>query len=577
MDHINRVVQRASVWFHFGRWVRLFLFSLTLLTACMLLAHIASRLLSFRVDWLTSWLWGVGACAVVSFVWMFVTRADRLAVARLVDEGAQLKESISTALTIEGQDDPWSRATIEHARQASSRVIVRQAIPMRAPKWWAMPMVIFALFFAAGLIPQMDLLKLVQKAEAKEQERVAVEQAKKDVEAIEKELEKTLSKLGADKPETGGEAGKDQQKPQTPDDIRREALKKLTTAQDRLAELSEQGKSDMLNALKDKLDKVDSTQSPGPMAKLTQSLQQGDFGAAKEALSEMQKQLESGSMSEEDRKKLAEQMNKLATQLAEAAKDQAELEKKLKEAGLDPKLAKDANALEKALAEAQNLSPEQKEALQKQAKANQQASQACQKMGGACAGMAQSMAQGQDGEMAGEQLGEQLSELEMAGQQLDEMAAAKSAIAKKIGELGECMNPGACEGQGDEIRPGPGRYTNTPQQGAGQRDMQEAAFKTKKEKSNSKDTGGPIIGSTLVEGEQVKGESVQQFSDMVTAAESTAAEAIESKQIPREYHDAIKQYFGRLKSRTAQPAGAPSKDTEKPAEPAPSAEPAKKS
>lgn len=573
MQEVHRVIRRAGWWFHLGCYLRLLIVALTLLAAVMAAAHIASRLFGFAVGWSRAWAFGAAISAVAALAWTVVTRRRSLALARLVDDGAGLKESLSTALCVEGKDDPWSRAAIEHARRVCGRVVVRQAIPLRAPRFWPAPFAVAGLFFLVGLIPQMDLLGFVKQAEAKQHEQLAVEQARKDVEAIEQEVAKTLSKLGEGQDGESNEGKPELPRPRTPDEIRREALKRLTSAQDRLDELSKGEKSDMLGALKDKMRKLD-PQPNSPLSSMTEALKRGDFDAAKEALEDLQKKLESGAAGEEEKKKIAEQMNKLASQLAELARDRKELEKKLAESGLDPKLADNPEALSKALEEASHLTPEQKEALQRMAKADAQASEACRKMGGACAGMA--AAASKDGEQAGDgpgrQLGEQLSELEMAQQQLDELQAAKGKLGEEMDKLGQSMKPGVQPG---EIVPGPAQWTSEARPGAGAREKQEAAFQTKKEKSRSKDAGGPIIGSTLVEGEQVKGEATQQFTEAVAAGSKSAAEAIESKQIPREYHEAIKQYFGRLKKKAA-PAPAPAPEPASPRAPAKPAEPARK-
>ncbi|HVZ93829.1 MAG TPA: hypothetical protein VG797_04910 [Phycisphaerales bacterium] len=553
MDGVHRVLRRASFRYHFGQFVRLLVVTLSLTCGVMIAAMIASRLFALTFDWANAWMWSVIAAAVAAAAWTLITRRPPMAVARIVDEGAGLKESLSTALAVERESDPWSVAAVEHARRIAGGVRVRQAVPIKPPRLWPVPFAAVAVFFLTGLLPSMDLLGNGAKAKAAEEQKAAVEVAKKDVAAIEEELAKTLSKVGADPDELGGEKDAHAQKPTTPDEIRREAMKKLTAAQDRLADLSKAGQSDAMQAMKDKLRDIDS-QPTGPLASLTQALQSGNFDAAKQALDELQKKIESGKMAEEERKKAAEQMKELANKLAQLAQDQKQLEKQLSEAGLDPKLAKNPEALKKALEQAQNLSPEQKQALSKAASACKQAGQNCQKMGGACAGMAAAMEQGKDGASAGEQLGEQLSELEMAEQQVSEMQAAQSQIAMQIDKLGQCNKPGSCSSPNDSISPGPGSYTNQPQQGAGERQKQEAAFNLKKEKSSSKDQGGPIIGSTLVQGDQIKGEAVQQFESAVEAGETTASEAIETKQIPREYHDAIKDYFLKLKKKSA-PAG----------------------
>ena len=62
----------------------------------------------------------------------------------------------------------------------------------------------------------------------------------------------------------------------------------------------------------------------------------------------------------------------------------------------------------------------------------------------------------------------------------------------------------------------------------------------------------------MVEGDSIKGESKAEFTSVATKAEQGATEAMEQNQIPREFHDAVKNYFGNLKGggKAAKDAGA---------------------
>jgi len=74
-----------------------------------------------------------------------------------------------------------------------------------------------------------------------------------------------------------------------------------------------------------------------------------------------------------------------------------------------------------------------------------------------------------------------------------------------------------------------------------------------------------------VYGEQVKGESTAEFADAVEAGAQNAAEAIENKQVPREYQEAVKRYFGTLGEKVK--ADRPPAATTPPASPATPATP----
>jgi len=71
-------------------------------------------------------------------------------------------------------------------------------------------------------------------------------------------------------------------------------------------------------------------------------------------------------------------------------------------------------------------------------------------------------------------------------------------------------------------------------------------FALKMEKSNVNTTDGPVIASSLVFGQQVRGESTAAFGAAVSSASAEAAEAIDTRRIPREHEAAVRAYFSTL-------------------------------
>jgi hypothetical protein len=241
-----------------------------------------------------------------------------------------------------------------------------------------------------------------------------------------------------------------------------------------------------------------------------------------------------------------------------------------------PEAAKEM--LKKALEQAQNMSAEQKQQLMKQMEGLAKSSQQCQSMGESMQKMAQGMSEsGMSQEMseAMSQMGESLSQAEQMDAEMSQLEAAMSECQSQMGEMGE--GSGQCQGgdqwawgdtgewsEGETDKPGQG--SGGPGQGMGQSpEAQAAAYQLDPTKAPVKRTAGPIIGSRLVQGEQVRGESAAEFAQAAEAGAKAATEAINSDAVPREMHDAVKHYFGRLERRAKQSgAGAPAK----PAEPA---------
>jgi hypothetical protein len=81
-------------------------------------------------------------------------------------------------------------------------------------------------------------------------------------------------------------------------------------------------------------------------------------------------------------------------------------------------------------------------------------------------------------------------------------------------------------------------------------------FAIEKKKANVQTGQGAIIGTKLVQGSQIRGESVAEFSAVMESSTQAASEALETMQVQREYHDAVKHYFGTLKEKVkAEQAG----------------------
>ncbi len=595
MNDIRRVV-RAAAW-RVGAIG--FLRNLVILIAMALVGLIALRVaeqvfvftaltgegLTSAEMWKQVAIWTGAGCAVLALAWTVFTLADSRAVARRVDEGANLKEALSTAIYIENATDPWSKAAIESASRSARGVRLSQAVPIEPPRFWPVPLALgLALAVVFLAFPRVDVMGWYRNATAKKEvERKTIE-VKAQVDDGKKKIEEMINKLALEPeaPPAAPEAQKPE--PTDPDAIRRAAVKELTKLSDRLEQLKQGEKGQKLEALKEKLGQI---QKPGDeLADLSKALQAGDFKQAKAELMKLQEQAAAGKMSEAEKKKLAEQFEKLAEQMEKLAQNKEQLEKKLAEAGLDPKLANATpEELKQALENAANLTPEQKKKLEEACKSQSECQNAMEAMAGACQKAGESLSKGEksgEGSKSGEmgEMGEQLSELEQLSMEMEMTDAALSECQSQMKSLckgeGQCQGMGECQGGMEGTKPwsagmpqqAGGRGRGGPGRADGGQGPESAAdFETVKKKAIGAQGDGPIVGSRLVEGESIKGESKAAFSQVVATADQAATEAIEQNTIPREFHEAVKSYFGTLKEKgggkPAEPAK-PAQDAAKP-------------
>ena len=592
MNEVRQVLAAASRRLFVIELIRALVFASTLVLAVLVLTRIAEQLVGVSFPWTAPyggiWTWAGAAVLVGAVVWTIATRRREGAVARIVDDRAGLRESLSTALWADKHDDGWSRAVVETARERAAKVRVSEAIPFEAPRRWQVPVGLGAalaiIWFTVDPIDIFGLLK--KKTEIAKQQQELV-QAKEKIESNEKKLDEMLAKAKlALKDEQADNLRADEIAPQAqkPEEVQRAAIKKLTNMSDRLKDIQSGEKGDQQQAIKDAMRQLKQP-GDGALNDLYRAMARGNFEKADEALKDLAQKLAEGNMTEQQKEQLKAQLDNLSKQLKKLAENQDDMEKKLEAAGLSKEAAKklmqqaasNPDALKKALEDMKSLSPEQQEKLLNMAKAAAKSSQQCENMGESMSKMSQGMGkQGmeQQGMEGMGQLGEQLSELEMAQQEMEAMQAAQAEIEAQLSELGgECSGEGDFEGLGEmgEWKAGEsnkrGSGSGGPGKGdyGGKREDNPADFALNKEKARTNTVAGPIIGSRLVYGEQIRGESQAEFSAAAEASEKAASEAIENLQVPRSLQPAVKAYFGSLVDKSK------GKDTKKDEPPKPAA------
>jgi hypothetical protein len=498
------------------------------------------------------WMWVAPALAIMAIavalsLWTR-RRSNALHVAVEVDERLQLREKLSTALLCQGRDDVFARAAVEDAvavaRDPRSRELIRRRFAILPPKgWWLSPSILLAVVLVSFLT-QFNVF--ARDAEPQSDVNGVRNQVKESLDAVVKvitekpeltrELEALVGELSKE--------GTDPNALKSPDDIKRDAIKKFTGIENKLDEIINGEKGKTAEALKNDLNQLKSPES-GPAKDLADAMAKGDFSAAQKAIQEMQQRLQDGQLTEEQKKELAEQLENIAKQLEQLAQQQQKLEQALQQAGLDPKLAQNPQALQQALQQNQNLNQQQKQMIQQMAQAQQQAAQMCQGMSKACGQMAQACQGGQPGQLgqAGQAMMDQLSQAEALQELLKQAQAAANACKGQCQGLGQNLALGQFEGNG-------GGMGNRGQGAGGKAPMAPTPVKTKIEQAKTKTTEGDIIAKMLFEGPQIRGESKAKLLEVVAEASKGFDEGMEEDQLPRQYHEVHQHYFGELEKLT---------------------------
>jgi len=615
MNSIKGAVRAASIRLFIVGFLARFATLVTLAIVALFIATLLDRLLGVAINWKLSLGIASGAAFVIALVWSIAKRHRELGAARVLDERAGLRESLSTALCVEKSQDSWAKAVVLSAEEKARGLRVANAIPIEAPQRWYVP--VFAAL-CVGIfwmsLPRYDLLGYFAKREQTHDHAQEIVQVKAEVKAKEDKLAEMLAKAGVEtkKEEQDDAAAGKPPNEINPDEIRRAAVKKLTDVNDRLNQLQSGERQQQLQSLQDQLKQLKQP-GPGPLQELSRNLAKGDFSKAQQSLAELQKKLEESSLSQQEKEQLKAQLDGLAKQLQDKAAKQEELKNMLQQAGMDKKtaeqLAKQAaqnpEAVKKALEQLKNMSPEDQKKMLESAMAMAKAMKQSDQMGQSMSQMSQSMAKegsskegmSKEGQQAMQQLSQQMSEMEQMSAESKSLAAAASEAQQQLKEMGGkcegqgecegCKNGGACKGgncknsgngmwrAGDTNKDSGDGMGNGPGRGNGKRSPEQMAadYRTEKRKANSNTQAGPIIGTRLVYGEQVRGESAAEFASAVETAKGSAAEALEAMRVPREYQDAVKKYFGTLEKKADDANAKPAAGTDSKLEAKPEAKP----
>ncbi|MEZ6243854.1 MAG: hypothetical protein R3B57_12525 [Phycisphaerales bacterium] len=572
MTDIRRVLKAAGARLFLIDLLKTLTLTLTLALFALVLVRIAQKLAPLELSW--TWVASIagGAALVVALAWSAMRRDKDIDIAREVDERAGLRESISTALCVEREEGAWSRVVVEQAQEKAKRVNVREAIPVTTPRLWPAVLAGAIALACVWWLPSYDLGGLFARKEAKEAQQREVREVLGEVKSGQKRLEDLLSdtsvKLTEDEADKDPGEG-DQTEATKAEELRREAIKKLTNLSDRIKKAQDSGEARKMEALKQALNKLrEPTDSPA--TEFSRQLAKGNFSEAKQELEKMAEQLSADELSEPEKKALKQQLDSLAQQMQQLAESREALEQQLQDAGLTKEqaqqAARDPSQLEQMLQNMPGIPSDMAAQMRQMADAQQSASESLQSMSQSLQQMAQNMSQdqsgqqSQDAQQAMQSMADQLSQMEMSQQESESFQAAMNEIQDQLDKMGQGdkgdksgngKSPGDGQGQWDE---GDSLAKNDGSGGPGQGwgpspDAEAVDYILDKQKEKVENHGGPTIGSTLVYGDQIRGESVAQFEAATTAARAEAAEAIETKRIPREYEKAIQHYFGRLEAR----------------------------
>jgi hypothetical protein len=493
--------------------------------------------------------WGV-AVGLVLILWL-LKLPGRMQVSLLLDERLRLHERFSTTLALAESDDPFARAARAESLRAVQRADLRGHFPVSLSRAWYYGAGTWLIVIALVLfMPEKDLFGLLKKKHQQEQQAKQLDEAKADVlrtaEAVRAATQNLHDPALAEELKKLDEIAQAGQ----PQEVKREAIKTLGGLSDRLRQMQGSAQMDAANMMEQMLKKLRGSADPFSQ-QLRAALAKGDFAQAANILGQLQKDLEEGKLSDQQRKQTAEQLQQLAKELQKLAEQKRDLEETLEKLGLDKKLAQLSEQKLRQMLQQQGMKQDLIDQVMKKMAASQAAA-------GRCSGLAMAMAAAGAGSggLSADELSDaldQLNALESLQQQAMLLRAGLDQISDGIGRLGRSDQPGGQSPFRDGYSEEWGSGSGGPGRGFGPRDSDtEGQTGNKTTRVDGKASEGPVIASWYFRDFQVKGEAQRDFAQVVEAGRANAAEAITENQIPRRYEEAMKKYFGELEQRGPQ-------------------------
>jgi len=501
-----------------------------------------------------------GAAALLALAGLAVRRTpNRLQVAVMIDRRLGAKERFSTALALAGSDDPFARAAEAEAHHAVRQLHVAGHFRVRPTLHWVGPAVAWAAAAAVFFfLPTLDVLGNQARRIQQTQQAAKLQETKAEVKKAITSVKTVIEQAKAPQLSTDLDKLADLLAGEKPAEVGREALKPLTDLKEKLKQLSRERDKAGLGDAEKMLKGIRGT--PGAYDdKLNRDIAKGDFAAAAQKIKDILSKLNSGQMSDAEKKALENQLRDLSEQVGKIADARKQVEDMLKRQGMGGQAAGEMAGmseedLRKALKD-KGLTDEQIDELMD--KISQ-----CKNGAGKCGQLAKKLANcplpdglNPDGlialsEALGELSGEQIGEMSLE----DAMTAVEGAIAR-LGEEGdgECDGLMLTEDGGGMILGGlNGGAGAMPGAGAGHGHVDSNGPEEQLGKVDLKGTGVPnrpakdseIIGSWLVRGATVTGESKKKLTEAVRAGKDAAAEAVRDNKIPRKLENVVKDYFG---------------------------------
>ncbi len=492
-----------------------------------------------RDVWVGCWLSGAFVVGIVWAVgWTLLQRRSPLNAAMEIDRRFGLKERVSSgfALSEEELATAAGQALVQDAARRVERLDISSQFPLQGHWKSLLPILPAAIaFLVAVLVPDA----LTEQSTTASANSVAVtKQVKKSTSLLEKKWAEQRKQAEAKQLESA-QLLKDLEKGAAQlnkmnDVDKTKALVKLSD----LAKQIENRRQAMgdVNKLQERLKQIKNLK-PGPASKMAKAIKKGDLKTAVAELSKLKEQLDSGKMSEQQRKEMAAQLNQLADKLNQVAEAHEQAKEELKKQ-IDQ--AKKAGDLTKATELKQKLDQlrEQNNPMQQLAKMSKALKESAKDGKGepSSDGMKQLVKQL-------ESMATELEEMEMLDDAMEQLADAKDRMNCKECEgdgCSKCM--GSIASFGTSSKRGDGRGMGEGN-GRGDRPESETDKNFYDSRVRAQVRKGKAVTSGFANGENLAGDARVEIQDAIEASSTDASDPLSKVNLPKTHREHAREYF----------------------------------
>ncbi len=462
------------------------------------------------------------------------TGPSRLDAAVALDRAFHLSERVSSAFSLpeDLRETPAGRAVLADALRKVADLDIAAEFGLRLPRRaWVVLIPATAsllLLFAPALVPQIAQAKtsllVDSKALAKQTEQLTKKIASQR-QAIDKEKFPEADKLLAQIEKKANDLAK------APPAAKDKLMVELNSLTDALKERQKELGSP--EQVKRQLQQLKDMANQGPADQFAKELARGDFTKATDQLKKMQEKLQSGKMTEAEKKALKEQLGEMAKKLGDLA-NMEQRKKQLEEARKNGGLT-------------QQQFEREMEKLQEQSKSLKQLQQLASKLDDV-----QKALQSGDTKKAAEAMGMSQQQMQEMAKQLEEMQSLDSALAD-VADAKSGMDPDGSNQLGaDMMGRNMGQRLGTGQgfgRGRGQGDRplapDDTATYTSKVKQQLK-KGKAVFQGLTTATKTVKGDTVIDVQGEIDAGTGSVADALSNQKIPKNLEKHIRSYYDQL-------------------------------